>query len=250
MRQIALLTMLMIAGLAAEASAAISIVNTGSLAEVSDGANFNGQNVATGTATATLSDGYPSITYSSITTLYTTSGDSANFSGSFNILLGGAINSMAFGQINVRFVPTVNETYQLGGSFTNSAGAEGLSSFLQVVSSGQFVFLNTQFSSSAATFSLGNTAGSSNFLQGNLTGTLLAGVTYQWQAKVKSDPSPTDDGAIASGSVSLDITPTASPLTSTTTPEPSSLIVWTLIGLSIGGAGWWRRRKLVNYVGN
>jgi hypothetical protein len=232
--------MLMIAGLAAEASAAISIVNSGSIAAVSDGTNPpDGENVATGKVTATLFDGY-----SSITTLYTTSGDSANFSGSFDILRGGALNSMGLGQIDVRFVATVNETYQLSGSFTNSAGAEGLSSFLEVVDTGQFAFLNTQFSSSAAKFNLGETAGSSNVFQGSLTGTLLAGVTYQWQAKVSSEPSPTDSGATASGSVSLDIAPAASPLSSTTTPEPSSLIVWTLIGLSIGGAGWWRRRKL------
>ena len=27
-------------------------------------------------------------------------------------------------------------------------------------------------------------------------------------------------------------------------PEPTSLIVWSLLGLTISGAGWWRRRKL------
>jgi hypothetical protein len=26
-------------------------------------------------------------------------------------------------------------------------------------------------------------------------------------------------------------------------PEPGSLIVWTVLGLSVAGAGWWRRRK-------
>jgi len=26
-------------------------------------------------------------------------------------------------------------------------------------------------------------------------------------------------------------------------PEPGSLIVWSVLGLSVAGAGWWRRRK-------
>ena len=38
--------------------------------------------------------------------------------------------------------------------------------------------------------------------------------------------------------VGLDLTITAQPI-----PEPSSLIVWSLIALTFGGFGWWRRRK-------
>ena len=30
-----------------------------------------------------------------------------------------------------------------------------------------------------------------------------------------------------------------------TVPEPASLVVWSLFGLSVGGATWWRRGKVV-----
>jgi hypothetical protein len=28
-------------------------------------------------------------------------------------------------------------------------------------------------------------------------------------------------------------------------PEPASLLVWSTIGLCVGGASWWRRRKAI-----
>jgi hypothetical protein len=252
--------MLIVAGLAAEASAAIILQGPTNVASsVGDGVNTSSPSasVASGTVTASLDQG----AYSSTSSLSTASDGFASFSGTFNMLRGGAVNSMAEGQVNVRFTPSENMQYALSGSFTNSAGATMLASEIYVAALPfQMPFLNTQFSDSAATFSLGNAAGSINNLSGSLTGTLLAGVAYEWESRAYTEPSSPlpgqtalpDNGATASGSVLLTLAPLGSSqgspviiiTTTTTTPEPSSLIVWTLLGLSIGVAGWWRSRKL------
>ncbi len=38
-------------------------------------------------------------------------------------------------------------------------------------------------------------------------------------------------------------TPTAEALNASIVPEPASLVVWSMLGLAIGSAGFWRRRK-------
>jgi hypothetical protein len=48
-----------------------------------------------------------------------------------------------------------------------------------------------------------------------------------------------DGGATASGEASLTFGPTAAAVL-----EASSVIVWSLLALIIGSAGWWQRSKL------
>jgi len=64
---------------------------------------------------------------------------------------------------------------------------------------------------------------------------LVAGHSYSWSttAFTQAYPDP-DTETPANGGVSLAIAPV---------PEFSSVFVWSLLGVTIGGAGWWRRSK-------
>ena len=53
--------------------------------------------------------------------------------------------------------------------------------------------------------------------------------------QVTDTPSGTGFTAVASGDNHN--------LALTSVPEPSSIIIWSLIGLTFAGIGWWRRRK-------
>jgi hypothetical protein len=100
-----------------------------------------------------------------------------------------------------------------------------------------YVFRSEQSNIGGVTLlTLGGTAGNDyNILSGSLTGTLLAGHTYIWNGFAQTQAYPTEDGgATGSGDVSLTIG---------AVPEVSSAIVWSLLGLTIGGTIWLQKQR-------
>ena len=101
------------------------------------------------------------------------------------------------------------------------------------------VVFNDQYSFNTPnqSFTLGGTDGDGHTLTGSLTGNLLAGHTYRWHylAYIQA-PTGGDDGASASGAVTLKIA-------EATVPEPSFILTFAGLALCSGAAGWRRKRR-------
>jgi hypothetical protein len=212
--------------------AAVVIGFDETFAQVSNGATTvsDDQLNTQGTVAAKTLPGYSSTT----TSLY----NSAGLSGIFAQSRVGNFLGFAYGFARVDFSTSVNVPYTATGGFSNSAGFTVLQNYLFDFSTSTYLYYSEQDSVGApAAFTLGGTAGNYyNSFSGSLTGTLLVGHSYQWYGVGYTYASPVaDGGAAASGGVSL---------TLGSVPEQSSLIVWSLLALTIGGACWWKRSRL------
>jgi hypothetical protein len=234
--------MLLLGGcvLTSPASAAISISSGETYSEVSDqqgGYNYADLFNSSGAiATASL-PGYISQT----TTAYSTVGNSAIFSGAFNQSRQGNFGGYSYGALLVYFSPDTNLPYAAGGSYSNTNGFTYLYSYLYDYTTNTYPFVSDQESQFGPdSFTLGGAGGDYiNTFTGSLTGTLTAGDSYLWIVNAYTQAVPTADlGAAASGSLSLTIGTIAA------VPEFSSVIVWSLLALTIGGAGWWQRARV------
>ena len=235
--------MLLLSGcvLASPASAAISISGGETYSEVNDqqgGSNYADIFNPSGTIATAGVPGYLSQT----TTNFSTAGNSASFSGAFVQSRQGYFGSYSYGAFLVYFSPSTNLPYAASGSYSNTNGYTYLYSYLYDYTTNTYPFISDQESQGggAASFTLGGAGGNyANNFAGSLTGTLTAGDSYLWVVNAYTQAVPTADlGAAASGSLSLRIGTTAA------VPEFSSVIVWSLLALTIGGAGWWQRAKV------
>jgi hypothetical protein len=238
-RFVALLSLPLVCGLASQSSGAVVIGYAQTDAGVSDGVSFPLQeSLDTGGAVVSASlPGYSSTTTSS----FSIAGNSAVLSESFDQPhREGNANGYDQSYFDVYFSSDVDVPYSASGSYSNTSGFTNLTSYLVDHTVFTYSFFNYQYSiGGPAAFSLGGTAGNlDNFFLGSLTGTLLAGHVYEWWGGGVTQAYPVADlGAAASGGLSLSIGEAA-------VPEFSSVFVWSLLALTIGGAGWWQRRSL------
>ncbi len=84
-------------------------------------------------------------------------------------------------------------------------------------------------------FTLGGTAGEVNSNVGSLFGNLVAGHTYYFQQIARTSAINPNWSATATGNINLTITRAA-------VPEPSTIAMWSIVGL-IGGIIAWRKRR-------
>jgi len=182
--------------------------------------------------------------YSKIEVEYTNFGRQTVLSYGLDQKRGGQrseANASAWGTL--LFTANANTTYDLAGWFNVTAGGSfyhGDASFRSVlknVTTGVSLSESSQRSISGipgANFVLGGSQGSFNFLTGSLTGNLVSGDQYEW-AWYANLTSRGDDGASALGNLTLTID-------AATVPEPTTFVVWSLLGLTITGASSrWRR---------
>jgi hypothetical protein len=236
--------MLLLSGcvLASPASAAIAIIGGETYADVGSGSpdfNSNSSDLLnpSGTIATASVPGY----FSQTTTNFSTVGNSASFSGAFDQSRQGNFIGYSYGALLVYFSPGTNLPYAASGSYSNTNSFTYLYSYLYDYTTNTYPFISDQESQGGpASFTLGGTGGNySNTFTGSLTGTLTAGDSYLWIVNAYTQASPTADlGAAASGSLSLTIGTVAA------VPEFSSVLVWSLLALTIGGASWWQRAKL------
>jgi hypothetical protein len=229
-RSIALLLLVCACGIAPKASAAVLITADDTYANVNDASSSNtDQQSNTGgtTAIATL-PGYSS----SVISIFNPSNLSATVAQS----RAGNYGGIAYGQVLGYFTTDSNVPYTAAGTFSNSDGATKLLAKLRDTTTNYILFESVQQSvGGPAVFNLGGLTGNDyNVFSGSLSGILLANHSYEWlsYAYTYAFPGP-DNGATASGNVSLSIG---------AVPEFSSVIVWSLLALTIGGTGWWKRR--------
>jgi hypothetical protein len=224
----------------APASAAVVISSDDTFAQVVSGSSNNTQDLMNtgGTVASANLLGYSSTTTSSFSTV----GNSAAFSGSFVHVRSGAHADDSQGAVSAYFTPDVDVSYTASGTYSNSGGFTELNSGLYDYTTyypTALYYSSQQSAGGPAAFTLGGTAGNyGNYFEGSLTGTLLAGHLYFWGAGAYTQAYPNADlGANAGGSVSLTFS-------ATVVPEFSSVFVWSLLAVTIGGAGWWKRSKL------
>src|SRR6476620_1741327 len=229
-----------VCGVASDAPAAITISSNETYAAVDDfGGNSNVVNIPNtgGTVATATVPGFLSQTTSN----YSTFGNGASFSGTFDQQRGGGnVFAYAFGYLHVFFSTNLTVPYSAAGLYSNSNGYTETGGYLLDLTTSSYLYYNDQQNSSNAfaAFTLGGLGGNvSNSFTGSLTGALLAGHSFEWFYSGYTQARPTADlGAVASGSGSLSIA---------NVPEASSLIVWSIFALTMGGVCWWKRSKAV-----
>lgn len=247
---ITLLFGLAVCGAASLAPAAITIVSGGEVLAAVYNSHlyaYNNSFELTGDEVSVALSGYSSKTIGdwSVSDL----GNSATFSTTFiQDRVGGVLSTLADGTTDVYFTVTEDLPYTIAGTYTTISnsfmpltGKTVLYAELFDLTEGHFVFRNDQRSiGGSATLSLGGLGGNSNnYLQGSLTGTLLADHQYEWYVAANTQTYPSvDNGASAFGSMSLMVGSSEA----AETPEPASMVVWSLLGLSFAAAKR-RRRK-------
>jgi hypothetical protein len=150
----------------------------------------------------------------------------------------GAQGTHTLGYYSATFSVSANSTYSALGSYSNSDGLTHFHVHLYDNTTSSYLFVNEQVSDGGpASFLVNNTAGNvSNILTGSAAGTLLTGHSYQWYALAYSQAfSAADFGAAPIGSAALLVTEIV--------PEQSSLIVWSVLAVAIGGVCWWKKRS-------
>lgn len=236
LRQVIFLLILSAYGLLSESHAAISVGSNSVQAVALTADAYNYQAFPSGTVTAAL----PGLS-STGTSVYTVAGNSATFVTSYDELLRSGHTGYGNSVIEhlAEFQPSVDVPYEISGTltFTSSAGYTGFYAQLFDSTTSTIAFENYQFNEGgSSTFSMGKTAGNfSNLLEGSLTGMLLGGHVYQWDAFTHIFDYSASSGT-ASGSMSLVL---GSPLVAV--PEPKSIAVWSLLALTLGGGIWLRR---------
>lgn len=157
--------------------------------------------------------------------------------GSYVQTRPGQQGAVTLGYYSATFSVSTNSTYSALGSYSSSDGLTHFHVHLYDNTTSSYLFVNEQVSDGGpAGFLVNNTAGNvSNILTGNASGTLLTGHSYQWYALAYSQAfSAPDVGTLSLGSAALLVTEL---------PEQSSLIVWSVLAVAIGGACWWKRGK-------
>jgi hypothetical protein len=217
------------------ASAAIVISGDDTYAQVGVGLSTNTDqhlNSGTGaTAHASFSLGHESITKTLFTATF--------LHGSYNQTRPGAQGAVTLGYYSATFSVSANSTYSALGSYSNSDGLTHFHVHLYDNTSSSYLFVNEQVSDGGgANFLVNNTAGNvSNILTGSPSGNLLTGHSYEWYVLAYSQAfSAADFGAAGLGSAFVLVTEVV--------PEQSSLIVWSMLAMAIGGGCWWKNRKL------
>jgi hypothetical protein len=216
-------------GLAHRAYAATVITSDQTFAEVNSRTviDADDQMNTQGTVAAATIPGYSS----TVISLY----NPASLSGSF-VQSRPAGSGYAYGLASAKFTADVDIPYAASGNFVSSDGDSVLISYLYDYTSNSYAFYSAQESSAGlAAFTLGGATGNYyNTFTGSLTGTLLAGHSFEWFGSGKAEAVfVVDGGAVASGFASL---------TFGAVPEQVSVLVWFLVAFTIG-AGWWQRLR-------
>lgn len=233
---IAVTLVLSLAALVAPASAAIIVTRDETYAAVTSGIPDFLEDTLGGTATSELTGFFSETTHDI---------DATGFSATFEQARLGGLFDYTAGYTFARFTADTNYSYSFSGSFTNSSGQTYLGAYLIDVTDNVNLFYNDQVNNSfdlnsddfSFTAIVGNEDGSFyNYLEGNSTGSLIAGHDYEYRFYAYSSASDVGDlGATASGSAQLVLTPQA-------VPEPASLLIWSGLGLAGLVAGWRRKR--------
>lgn len=225
--------------LANPAAATVTITAGETYALVSDGGTAQDVDDLFGTTDATATASLPGLFSQTLR-----SATAASITATFNQFRTGSGGVLALGIVRATFDVDADTTYALGGSFANTSGQTFLFSSLFDQSTATYLFDNYQDNHAFNPFTanLGATNGNlQNQYAGSLTGTLLAGHTYEWLVHGQTGATyATDDGATATGSAILsfgDDPPTE------IVPEPASIAVWACLGLTATGLGWRRRRR-------
>lgn len=232
-RFIALFALVGVCGVASQSPAAVVLSSTWTYSAVDDGSSTDSANVFTSplaVASASL-PGYSSTTSGT----YYTIADSAAISGNFIQSRQGVLASRVEGALIVDFVTDTAAPYSASGAFSGTGGETQLESYLWDNTTNSYLYDAVQVSIGApGAFILGGANGNAlNYFTGSLTGTLTPGHSYLWVGTGLSDARfGADLGAEASGTVSLTIG---------TIPEASSAMVWSLLGITVGGACWSKR---------
>ncbi len=151
----------------------------------------------------------------------------------------GDFDDSAYGDVFVVFTVDQTLSYLLGGQFMNLDNGTGFGASLYDVTGGGSILLfdNFQFDvqPGGKTLTLGNDAGNSGgLLAGSLTGSLTAGRVYEWRTYAETSAAfEFDPGTTASGYSFLQLGGV---------PEPTSLMIWSGIGL-VGLVARRRRRR-------
>jgi hypothetical protein len=147
----------------------------------------------------------------------------------------GQQGSVSLGYYSGTFSVSVNSIYQVLGNITNADGLTHFHLHLYDNTTSSYLFVNEQVSDGVgANFTYGQTTGNvSNILTGNASGPLLTGHSYTWYALAYTQAlSAPDFGSSLLGSAALLVIEL---------PEQSSLIVWSVLAVAIGGVCWWKR---------
>jgi hypothetical protein len=147
----------------------------------------------------------------------------------------GQQGSVSLGYYSGTFSVSVNSIYQVLGNITNADGLTHFHLHLYDNTTSSYLFVNEQVSDGVgANFTYGQTTGNvSNILTGNASGPLLTSHSYTWYALAYTQAlSAPDFGSSLLGSAALLVTEL---------PEQSSLVVWSVLAVAIGGVCWWKR---------
>lgn len=138
------------------------------------------------TTTATFVDDHGDTYLSTTTSVFHTTGDSANFSATFDQTRGGpSSGSRAAGDVNLFFTTNVDVPYSASGSYSNSSGRSNLNSYLFDTTDNTVLYRSQQSDLDGSdAYVLGGMAGNGfNDFAGSLTGTLPANHTFHWYAE-------------------------------------------------------------------
>ena len=229
---VAFLIGLSLAASASPSSAAITFVDLESEVYVrKDLTEYSASDSDPVLATASVSpEGFSSTTTTSIGPL----GIFMDFDQSRLGGFGDATSGTAF----AFFTVTTDYAYSISGTYTNSSGTTNLQGDLFDSTDGVFLFWNPQESHGGpTTFTLGSDQGTDfSRLEGNLTGVLQAGHSYEFRVQMQSFigvGGDEDGGAQAAGSALLGLA---------AVPEPASVLIWSGIA-AVGLIAGCRRRK-------
>ncbi len=153
-------------------------------------------------------------------------GDSALFTADFDQIRGGVASGFTQGIVSISFSTTVDVPFAASSSFSHSAGHTEFLNSLSDTTSG-IVSIYSSFQMSDASLA--------NLTFGTVTGTLLAGHSYEWIVNALAVGLQNDAGATAVGSATLRIGEVQA------VPELPSMAVWSLLATILGGAAWARR---------
>ncbi len=224
---------------AAKVQASVTVTNPYHEVDVYDPGvtpNYNTQNTGSSTATISTSVGASS---ASSTVTATQSALTADFSHTRATSAGSDGESVGYDYFTV----SATTPYTLSGTYTMlGSGYIYYEAELYDNTSGLYIFDNYQigvYGPGSVTFTLGQTAGNKdNYLSGPLMGSLAPGDDYKlsYEAYIEAYPGAQAALATATGNVTLEFT-------SSSVPEPASLVVWSLLGALAIGVGRWRLRR-------
>lgn len=201
-RLIAFMMLAIVSGVASTASATITITSDSIYASISNELKKDElYSIDTGGTGMASVDGLPG--YSSTTTFSQTAN---SLFTAFDHVRGGDQYGSAYSRTEVEFKSDIDIPYTVTGLYSNSGIGIFFSSHLRDVTANSYVYDNYQGTKGvAAALSLGGTDGTeTNYLQGSLTGTILANHSYAWFVVAYTQNYPNADlGALAEGNASI-----------------------------------------------